>query len=233
MTPRGLLLDAMGTLIGLRTSVGVTYAELAAQHGLKVDAAAIDRHFPRIYRQAPPLAFPGLASPDPAAETLTNPALEEAEIGWWSARIAEVLAAAGAEGMGVGTGMDTGMESEPPPELGQALFSRFAQADLWRVYDDVPAHLETWHRRGLRLAVVSNFDSRLPGLLHSLGLAPWLEAVVVSSAVGAAKPDPRPYQQALAQLNLAASEVWHVGDSPEDGAGAHAAGIRWVKVQRP
>ena len=228
MTPRGLLLDAMGTLIGLRRSVGATYAELAAHHGLTVDAAAIDRHFPRIHRQAPPLAFPDLASPDPASVDLDSPALQEAEIGWWSARIAEVLAAAGAKGGGgVGAG------SEPPPELGRALFSRFAQADLWRVYDDVPTHLQAWNRRGLRLAVVSNFDSRLPGLLDNLGLGQWLEAVVVSSAAGAAKPDPRPYQQALARLNLSASEVWHVGDSPEDGVGARAAGIRWVKVQRP
>lgn len=218
MTPRGLLLDAMGTLIGLRSSVGSTYAELAGHHDLSVDAAAIDRHFPRIHRQAPPLAFPDLATPG-----IASPALKEAEIGWWSARIAEVLAAAGAQGLGSG----------PPPELGRALFNRFAQADLWRVYDDVPVHLEAWHRRGLRLAVVSNFDSRLPGLLDGLGLGQWLEAVVVSSAAGAAKPDPRPYQQALSQLNLAASEVWHVGDSPEDGAGARAAGIRWVKVQRP
>lgn len=229
MTPRGLLLDAMGTLIGLRRSVGATYAELAALHGLTVDAAAIDRHFPRIHRQAPPLAFPDLASPDPASVDLDSPALQEAEISWWSARIAEVLAAAGAK---VGGG-SVGAGSEPPPELGRALFSRFAQADLWRVYDDVPTHLQAWNRRGLRLAVVSNFDSRLPGLLDNLGLGQWLEAVVVSSAAGAAKPDPRPYQQALARLNLSASEVWHVGDSPEDGVGARAAGIRWVKVQRP
>jgi putative hydrolase of the HAD superfamily len=229
MTPRGLLLDAMGTLIGLRRSVGATYAELAAHHGLTVDAAAIDRHFPRIHRQAPPLAFPDVASPDPASVDLDSPALQEAEIGWWSARVAEVLAAAGAKGGGGGVGAG----SEPPPELGRALFSRFAQADLWRVYDDVPTHLQAWNRRGLRLAVVSNFDSRLPGLLDNLGLGQWLEAVVVSSAAGAAKPDPRPYQQALARLNLSASEVWHVGDSPEDGVGARAAGIRWVKVQRP
>jgi len=55
----------------------------------------------------------------------------------------------------------------------------------------------------------------------------------VSSAAGAAKPDPLPFHQALARLNLGASEVWHVGDSPEDGAGARAAGIRWVQVKRP
>ena len=211
---RGLLLDAMGTLIGLRAGVGHTYAALAARHGLAVEAAAIDRAFPRIYRQAPPLAFPGL----------TGKALEEAEIEWWSARIAEVLTAAGAESRS---------SASPAAELGQELFSRFAQADLWHVYDDVPAQLEAWHRRGLKLAVVSNFDSRLPSLLEALGLSPWLETVVVSSSAGAAKPDPLPFHQALSQLNLGASEVWHIGDSPEDGAGARAAGIRWVQLKRP
>lgn len=217
MTPRGLLLDAMGTLIGLRGSVGQTYAELAARHGLAVEAPAIDRHFPRLYRQAPPLAFPGL----------TGQELEEAEIGWWSARITEVLSAAAAR-----DGQDHGPIAAPP-ELGRELFHRFAQADLWQVYADVPERLEAWHRRGLQLAVVSNFDSRLPGLLEALGLARWLKAVVVSSAAGAAKPDPLPFHQALAQLGLGAREVWHVGDSPEDGAGARAAGIRWIHLQRP
>jgi len=213
--PQGLLLDAMGTLMGLRSSVGTTYAQLAARHGLTVEAAAIDRAFPRVYRQAPPLAFPGLI----------GPALREAEIQWWSARIAEVLAEAGA------LGPQGERAIEPPPELGNELFAHFAQAELWRVCGDVPHWLETWHRRGLKLAVVSNFDSRLPGLLEGLGLARWLQAVVVSSAAGAAKPDPLPFQQALSQLNLGAAQVWHVGDSPEDGAGCRAAGIRWVQVQ--
>ena len=34
--PKGLLLDAMGTLITLRESVGTTYAAAAAEHGLAV-----------------------------------------------------------------------------------------------------------------------------------------------------------------------------------------------------
>ena len=112
-SPRGLLLDAMGTLIGLCTSVGTTYAALASRHGLTVEAAAIDRAFPRIYRQAPPLAFPGLG----------DRALEEAEIGWWTARVGEVLSAAGALAAG----------AAPPPNLGRELFQRFAEADLWQV----------------------------------------------------------------------------------------------------
>ena len=207
--PEGLLLDAMGTLIGLRQSVGHTYAALAAEHGLSVGAAAIDAVFPRIHRQAPPLAFPGLE----------GAALEAAERQWWAERIAAALAAAG-------------LQEPLRPALADALFDRFAQADLWRVYDDVGEALKRWHRRGLRLAVVSNFDGRLIGLLRDLGLADWISVVVVSSAAGAAKPDPAPFAQALAQLGLSPGQAWHVGDSPEDEIGARAAGLPCVRIRR-
>jgi putative hydrolase of the HAD superfamily len=59
-----------------------------------------------------------------------------------------------------------------------------------------------------------------------------LSAVVVSSSAGAAKPDPAPFQLALAQLQLEAGQVWHVGDSAEDVAGAAAAGLPCIQVRR-
>jgi len=207
--PSGLLLDAMGTLIGLRRSVGTGYAAVAAELGLTVDGAAIDRAFPQIYRQAPPLAFPGLS----------GAALRQAEQTWWGERIAEVLERIGAPA--------------PPAALTSALFAHYGQAAAWRVYGDVPAVLQRWRARGLKLAVVSNFDSRLHGLLADLGLARWLDAVVISSSAGAAKPDPAPFEQALAALKLEAPQVWHVGDSPEDVDGAAAAGVACVLVRRP
>lgn len=207
--PRALLFDAMGTLIGLRTSVGHTYAELAADHGLSVSAAAIDQAFPVVYRQAPPLAFPGLG----------GSALEAAERTWWGERIDAVLMAAGA--------------GPASAALKQDLFDRFAQPDLWRPYPGVLEHLQRWSRAGLQLAVVSNFDSRLGALLEGLALAPWLQAVVISSAAGAAKPDPLPFQLALEALDVPAAQAWHVGDSPEDGLGAQRAGLRWLRIVHP
>jgi putative hydrolase of the HAD superfamily len=83
------------------------------------------------------------------------------------------------------------------------------------------------------LAVVSNFDQRLLPLLEALKLSPLLDAVVVSSVVGAAKPSPLPLQAALQQLELPAEQVWHIGDSPEDQASAAAAGIRCLLIKRP
>ena len=74
---------------------------------------------------------------------------------------------------------------------------------------------------------------RLLSLLEALGLAPWFEAVVVSSQVGAAKPDPRPFQRALELLQLPPEAAWHIGDSPEDETGARAAGLRCLLIRRP
>ena len=207
--PQALLLDAMGTLIGLRQSIGSTYARLAADHGLQVEAEAIDQAFPAVYGAAPPLAFPGLEAE----------ALERAERDWWAQRIDTVLVAAGA--------------APAPAALHRCLFDQFADPQLWRVYDDVPPQLQAWRKQGLRLAVVSNFDQRLHGLLAGLELTPWIEQVVVSSRAGAAKPSAQPFQHALEALDLSAEQVWHVGDSPEDAAGAAAAGIRCLIVQRP
>lgn len=207
--PQGLLLDAMGTLITLRQSVGTTYAAAAADHGITVDPEAIDALFPKVYRAAPPLAFP-LHEPQ---------ALDDAERNWWGDRIREVFGAlAGA--------------SELPPALIEDLFCRFAQPQLWRVYPDVPQRLAAWRQQGLRLAVVSNFDRRLHGLLDALELLPSLERVIVSSEVGAAKPSPLPFQRAMEALDLQPHQVWHVGDQPEDVEGAARAGVRCLLLKR-
>ncbi len=207
--PRALLLDAMGTLIRLRRPLGDTYAEAAADHGIAVAPETVEKAFARHYPAAPPLAFDGLS----------GEALREAEIRWWGERIDAVLqATAGVPG---------------PPALHRQLFEAFADPGLWQVYDDVPERLARWQAAGLKLAVVSNFDSRLDGLLAGLGLAERFAAVVVSSSAGAAKPSPRPFRLALEALGASAEEAWHVGDSPEDAAGARAAGLRCLIVRRP
>ena len=204
--PQGLLLDAMGTLISLRQSVGSSYAALARERGLEVDADAIDTAFATVYRQAPALAF----------GPMDGEALEAAERQWWGDRIAETFAAIDAPA--------------PDLELRHALFDHFAGSEPWQLMPDALSQLQQWRASGLRLAVVSNFDRRLHRLLEELELSPLLEAVIVSSEAGAAKPDPRPFDLALAALGLQANQVWHIGDSPEDLAGARAAGIHCVLI---
>ena len=84
-----------------------------------------------------------------------------------------------------------------------------------------------------RLAVVSNFDGRLPRVLASLGLRPLVDLVVHSTAAAAAKPDPAIFRAALSALGVAPSAALHAGDGPvADVEGARRAGLRAVLVDR-
>jgi HAD superfamily hydrolase (TIGR01509 family) len=80
-------------------------------------------------------------------------------------------------------------------------------------------------RRGLALCVVSNWDVGLAEHLERLGLR---LPVVTSAEARAAKPDPAIFRIALARLRVEPHRALHVGDSPADEAGAHAAGMRFA-----
>jgi putative hydrolase of the HAD superfamily len=78
---------------------------------------------------------------------------------------------------------------------------------------------------GLRLAVVSNWDSSLPETLERLELAEPLAAVVTSAEAGAEKPDAAIFQAALARLGTRPERTLHVGDEETDELGALRAGL--------
>ncbi|MFZ0971734.1 MAG: HAD family hydrolase [Solirubrobacteraceae bacterium] len=79
-------------------------------------------------------------------------------------------------------------------------------------------------RRGLAVVIVTNSDGHAEENLAACGFAG--VSVIDSHVVGAAKPDPRIFEIALARAGIRACEVVHVGDTlANDVAGAHAAGI--------
>lgn len=103
----------------------------------------------------------------------------------------------------------------------------------FEAYEDAAPALTDLRARGLRLVVVSNWDTSLPSVLEQVGLAPLVDAVVVSAVVGCSKPDPRIFEAALAAARCDADAALHVGDSSEhDLRGAGAAGIRAVLLDR-
>ena len=100
-------------------------------------------------------------------------------------------------------------------------------------FPDARRALEALRARGLRLVIVSNWDRSLPDWLAPSGLLKLVEGVVTSAEAGAAKPDPAPFDAALRLAGVEPGAALHVGDSPAtDVAGARAAGIRPVLVQR-
>jgi putative hydrolase of the HAD superfamily len=118
-------------------------------------------------------------------------------------------------------------------ELFNAIYERFAEARSWLIYDDVIPTLQKLERTGVKLAVVSNWDERLGPLLRQLGLETYFDEVIVSSRVGAHKPDGRIFHRAAEGLRVKPTEILHVGDSwREDVEGAKAAGMSAVRIRR-
>jgi putative hydrolase of the HAD superfamily len=204
-----VLFDAAGTLIKTAKSVGESYAALARKYGIEVAPAELTPRFRESFDRFAPLAFAG-------AEGATIAALERA---WWKQVVQQVFSP-----FGPFAEFDAYFEE---------LFAYFAQASSWVPYPEVRETLSALRERGIALAVVSNFDSRLIAILEGLGLAPSFDHVFVSSAVGYAKPDPRIFEFVLTTRQLAPHKVLHVGDSiANDIEGASAAGIKGILVDR-
>jgi dihydrofolate synthase/folylpolyglutamate synthase len=127
-----------------------------------------------------------------------------------------------------------GLTPAPPSaSLFGALYSHFATAAPWRIFDDVAPCLRELKRRGLKLGIISNWDDRLRPLLRELQLDNYFDSIVISGPAGPHKPDPKIFQAAAAQLNTRPEAILHIGDSaPEDGAGARAAGLRALLLTR-
>jgi putative hydrolase of the HAD superfamily len=119
------------------------------------------------------------------------------------------------------------------PELFEAIWIAFMQADAWRIFDDVQPCLAGLRERGLRCCVVSNWDERLVPTLRNLGLDREFECIVASAVLGVAKPAPEIFAAAQRELGLPAHQILHVGDTRrEDREGAAAAGFRGVWLDR-
>jgi len=101
---------------------------------------------------------------------------------------------------------------------------------VWDTADpSAAAALALARERGVRTAVISNSNGSVRASLDRLGLLPSLEFVLDSSEVGAEKPDPVIFRQALERAGLSPGEVVYVGDIYSiDVLGARTAGMRAV-----
>ena len=114
----------------------------------------------------------------------------------------------------------------PVPDLAE-LWTQFAAVPFtYRVHPEALSLLAELRERGFILGGISDWETTLPELLAEFGIAPYFDALAVSEIAGAAKPDPRLFQEALRQAKVAPEHSIHVGDWLElDVAGAQAAGM--------
>ncbi len=207
---RAVLFDAAGTLVAPAAPVGETYARLAREHGVALSAARIEDAFRRVFAQAPANVHPG--------ETRERAA--ELERAWWRARVRETFLATD------GTARFRDFDA-----YFAALWEHFARGAAWRARPGAEEALAALRAGGRRLAIVSNFDQRLPPILRELGLLAYFEHVVLPVDCGAAKPSRAIFDACLARLGLAASACAYVGDHARlDVEASQAAGLTPIDV---
>jgi len=205
-----IFFDAVGTLIEIRGCVGEIYSRTAREFGFEAEPRILQLNFERSFRRQPPLAFPA---------GTTEAALTELEKGWWRNLVEAVF-----DGLGSFPRFD---------QFFDEIFERFRGQEFWRVYDDVAPTLTELERLGLKLGVISNFDSRLYDVLSACSLDHFFDSVHVSTRVGAAKPDPAIFRAAVNHYAVEARQACHVGDSlREDVEGAMAAGVNAILLDR-
>lgn len=192
-----ILFDAVGTLFGVRGSVGEIYSYFAANYGVSLLPSVIDQRFGSIFAKR-------------LAPTFNSRQ-------WWYETVQETFA---------------GLSFTDFDPFFAQVYDYFATGEAWCLYPETRAVLEELKRRGLTLAIVSNFDERLYPVLEALAVRDFFAEIGISTAVGYAKPSPLLFAHVLEKLKISAEQAMHIGDSAEDVIGAKAAGIKVLRVDR-
>ena len=112
-----------------------------------------------------------------------------------------------------------------------ALYER-GESRSYRLEEDAREALAEVRRAGWSIAVVTNGNRRTqPAKVASAGIEDLVDAVVISSHEGFAKPDPRIFRLAAQRAGTSLEGAWVIGDDlRQEIAGAARLGLRSVWV---
>ena len=125
--------------------------------------------------------------------------------------------------------------SDPSPELVAELAE--LEHETWRrgarLYPEALPTLRELRRRGYKLGLVSNCSCQAGRVVHHLGLAELMDALVLSCDIGLAKPDPKIFLHACRSLGVAPEECMFVADGAfTELDAAKALGMVAVKIEQ-
>ncbi|XWS23205.1 hypothetical protein CRYUN_Cryun29cG0101300 [Craigia yunnanensis] len=112
----------------------------------------------------------------------------------------------------------------------EEVYEHYANGDAWHLPHGAYETIFLLKNAGVKVAVVSNFDTRLRKVLKELNVIDLFDAIIISSEVGYEKPDARIFKAALDQIGVEAGKAVHVGDDQKaDKVGANTVGINcWL-----
>ncbi|HEB91342.1 MAG TPA: HAD family hydrolase [Deltaproteobacteria bacterium] len=183
--------DATGTLIETARPIGETYRRVALDHGIDLPAWRIEDAFRRILAHAPPRGTEG----ETPAER------RRAETRWWFERIRQTFQAT-----------DSTVRFEDFEGFATALFETYRSPRAWRLRAGAREMLCRLEGLECPMAIVSNFDHRLPDILQGLGILDFFRTVLIPSSTGFRKPDHRLFEVAAGALERPLASIVYVGD---------------------
>jgi len=211
--PRAVFLDVGWTLVYPRRSLWEVLAEIIDQAGGSHDAGEVERlvHLLMMGRR------------DQAIEEFrSGAAYEDSDEAFRGIFFAMGQVVFGMAGIG-----------SDHRALTEHTLQRFWALENWAVFPDVIPAIRRLLERGVRVLALSNASSELVTFLEQIGLAPYLNPMIVSAIEGTRKPDRRIFQSALDRAGATAAEAVHVGDMYlEDVLGASGLGIRPFLMDR-
>lgn len=203
--------DVGNTLLTCDPNPAGIYSEILSRRGRAVSPDEIEPVFAAAWAEMQERTPPGIDryGSQPGGEKM-----------WWGAFLREVLAR---------LGFQTAWE----PLLDE-LYAAFSRPEIWKLYPETPGTLGALRTRGIDMAVISNWDRRLPEILDNLELTDFFSTITVSAIEGVEKPAAEIFARTLQRLGAEPGETIHIGDSPlEDYDGSRAAGMTAVLIDRP
>jgi len=209
---RAVTVDVGGTLIEPRERVADVYARVAASIGAShVTPASASTHFKAGFSR-----FRGADGEDAMRYYGDGKS-------FWRKVIAHVLTD--------GATRDD-ISQDTVERMLDALYDYYECPSSWTVAHGALDAFDRLRARGVKVAVASNWDDRLPALLDALGIRARVDAVVVSAIEGVEKPSPKFFQAVCDAVSVDADAALHVGDDIDnDFKGAtnasFAAAVLW------
>lgn len=238
----GIVFDAVGTLIYPTPSVVDVYQRIGSRLGSALGADQIESRFREAFRRhfnAPSIGLSTFANKLSAqtareqADTVAAfripdlPASEKDDREKWHSVVSETL-----------FGSDSHFDAAGKREAFEQLWLHFSQPNSWAFYPDAEEALLYWsEQEAIRIAIASNFDSRLRAILcGKRETANLLEtgalSLFISTELGFSKPSPTFFEKVASQLELEPTQLYIVGDNETaDCVGGLAAGwnIAWLQ----
>jgi putative hydrolase of the HAD superfamily len=210
-TPHTIFFDAGNTLLKVQPAVGEIYAEVSERLGCSVPATDFESQLAAVWKEHQ------RRQKDIPDALITS---ESKEYEAWR-RLAHALH------------RRIDALTCDRDQWFEEVHREFGRPERFQMFPEVPTTLKTLKEKGIRIGLISNWDSRLEGILDGTGLSELLDLVLISSLVGFSKPHKRIFEIALEKEGLTPDQTVHVGDTYRDDIeGAKGAGIRPILIHR-